>query len=380
MPVRSEILSALNKRTRGQGDAGREVRAFVGFDGFVDTLYRVVREQTPRGAAFFATIGEFAAHLGKAAGQSADMELVRLETRLGGNAPLMGNAMASLGVEAACVGAMGHPELRPVFASMHPRCSAVSIGEPGDTSAYEFDDGKLMFADLAPLMALDWARVKQALGPDALAAATAAELLALVNWGGLPYAQEIWEGLAAEVLPYLPPPPAGRARWLFVDLADISKRSSDDIQRLVTLLRLLSRTLDVTLGLNEHEAWILHARLAGPGGLHAQGDDVQGLGRVAEQLFELLGLSTIVIHPVNRSYAVSRGGLIQRPGRVVEKPRVSTGGGDNFNAGYCFARLLGLTLPASLECAMAVGRLYVREGRSPSMEELTAEIERLPER
>jgi hypothetical protein len=45
-----------------------------------------------------------------------------------------------------------------------------------------------------------------------------------------------------------------------------------------------------------------------------------------------------------------------------------TGGGDNFNAGYCFARLNGFDLFESLMVANAVSGYYVKFGNSPDVD------------
>ncbi|NJO01528.1 MAG: hypothetical protein HC880_07420 [Bacteroidia bacterium] len=60
------------------------------------------------------------------------------------------------------------------------------------------------------------------------------------------------------------------------------------------------------------------------------------------------------------------------PGRVVAKPRISTGGGDNLNAGFCFGQLLGFSLPESLLLGMATSGAYVASGESPDIPALVA--------
>lgn len=359
-----EVLSALRSWPGRAGAGG--TRAFVGFDGFVDTMYRVVRERGASGAVFFDTIREFAHHVEAAAGQSADMELVHQETRLGGNAPLLANALASLGVSTTCAGAMGYPGIRPAFAGMHPACEQLSLCEPGECSAYEFSDGKLMFADLAPLDALDWPLVKERIGLARLRERVrGCDLVALVDWGGLVKAQGVWEGLADDVLLGQPQTRGKRAR-LFIDLADISKRTPGDVQAMLALLRRCAGHREVTLGLNEHEAWALHARLSAA--------TPSSLDNACRRLFDMLGLHAVVVHPMDRSYAVTREGLVMRPGTVVSKPLASTGGGDNFNAGDCLGCLMGLDQAPCLELGMTASRLYICAGKSPGIPDLLADL------
>ena len=57
-------------------------------------------------------------------------------------------------------------------------------------------------------------------------------------------------------------------------------------------------------------------------------------------------------------------------GKVIENPKLTTGGGDNFNAGYCVGQLLGYDVEDCMAMGMAVSGAYVKNGRSPFMDEL----------
>jgi sugar/nucleoside kinase (ribokinase family) len=56
----------------------------------------------------------------------------------------------------------------------------------------------------------------------------------------------------------------------------------------------------------------------------------------------------------------------------VNKPKLSTGGGDNFNAGFCAGQLLGADVEASMILANAVSGCYIRNGHSPDINEILA--------
>ena len=160
---------------------------------------------------------------------------------------------------------------------------------------------------------------------------------------------------------------------MFVDLADLSKRTVPDVLALLDLLAACAVGHEVTLGLNEHEAWTLHERLIKAGRVSATRRKPR-LGEVCERLFSALGLHAVLVHSIDRSYSITESGLVERRGTVVSRPRISTGGGDHFNAGYCFARSLGLEEALSLDCAMTVSRLYIQSGRSPALADLIAEV------
>lgn len=343
-----------------------DISAAVGFDGYIDELLRVVEKGDNRtGYAFYKDITAFASRLAAAAGKSADLEIVPIDIKLGGNAPIMANALAQLGVRTTCIGAMGYPKLQEVFAEMAERCSCVSICDPAFTHALEFNDGKVMLANVKSLEQLNWDRMKELLGlAYIMQLLEAADLIGLVNWSGVSGSSDIWAGIYREVLPSIK---KGK-RQFFFDLADPSKKSRDEILAVFKLIRGYAEYGQVVLGLNENEAIRIHAAL------HNNSDDLEQVGRA---LYAQLNIAAVVIHPIDRCIAVTGDRVITEYGTVVEKPRISTGGGDNFNAGFCLGQMLGMELPDSMILGMATSGFYVKNGYSPSVEELAKHLKEL---
>src|SRR5438874_2331755 len=94
----------------------QEVPALLGFDGFVDTIYHAV--DTRRSSTEYSRIPTLAAlglRISNAAGKSTNLEVVPQTIKLGGNGPIMANAMASLGVPVTYCGMTGFPATHPVF-------------------------------------------------------------------------------------------------------------------------------------------------------------------------------------------------------------------------------------------------------------------------
>src|SRR5882724_5446523 len=141
--------SELRQETATQLEAAAgqvtKMTAFIGLDGFVDEILHVVdkRESTEKYQRL-ATIAKLAERMAAAAGRSTNIELVSQLTKLGGNGPIMANAMASFGVQVTYLGALGFPALHPVFAEFAKRATVHSITQPGFTDALEFEDGKIM--------------------------------------------------------------------------------------------------------------------------------------------------------------------------------------------------------------------------------------------
>ena len=119
--------------------------AFVGLDGFVDEiLHAVDKRESADKFSRVPTIAQFAQRLAAAAGHSTNVELVSQVTKLGGNGPIMANALASFGLKVTYLGILGYPNLHPVFSDFSRRAQVHSIAEPGYTDALEFEDGKIM--------------------------------------------------------------------------------------------------------------------------------------------------------------------------------------------------------------------------------------------
>src|SRR5205807_9810198 len=112
------------------------------------------------------TIARLAERMAEAAGKSTNIELVNQFTKLGGNGPIMANALASFGVKVTYLGNLGYPHLHPVFDEFAKRAEVYSIAEPGHTDALEFEDGKIMLGKHSPLKDGHWTNIQGRFGRD----------------------------------------------------------------------------------------------------------------------------------------------------------------------------------------------------------------------
>ncbi|AMR32221.1 hypothetical protein A0256_12710 [Mucilaginibacter sp. PAMC 26640] len=336
--------------------AGKKVAA--GFDGFVDSIVRVVNNKTEAGAvAYFDTIKDFGDYISGKSGSGFSLESEELIQKLGGNMPIMANAMAQMGLPVACVGAFGLP-VHTAFSGMHQDCTLHSFTNPGFTTAMEFTDGKIMLAQMKELNHADWDIIKNALGLATLNAVFAqANLVCLVNWSELDQSNNIWQGLLADVFDrseYTP------ARQFFFDLSDCSKRTADVIKMAMDLIRSFGKYGSAVLSLNRNEAGILYKILVAD----QLPDDLQTIG---DQLFSVLGITILIIHTSKISLAWDAGGSYSNQPVFVANPTISTGAGDNFNAGFCIAQLMGMNTEQSLMLANSTSNCYIQTGHSPSL-------------
>ncbi|MCD6337846.1 MAG: hypothetical protein J7M29_00490 [Verrucomicrobia bacterium] len=347
----------------------KELSAFLGLDGFVDKILHVVdKRESAESYTRVQTIAQFAERIAAAAGKSTNIELVKRMEKLGGNGPIMGNALAALGVRVTYVGCLGWPELHPVFREFAERAEVHTIADPGLTDAYEFTDGKLLFGLHESLREVNWENIRNRWSREEFERHLAGDsMAAFVNWTMLPYMSEVWEAVLEEVVPNLP---SGPRRPMFFDLADPEKRTSEDIRRAFELIVRFGERFDVTLGLNEKEAYETAKAL----GLGTPESTPEGLSKLALQIAKAVPVKTLVIHPVAYALAVSEGKVALTPGPVTDQPLITTGAGDHFNSGFCLGKLLGLDDMDCLLTAVTASGFYVRTAKSPSTADLAATL------
>jgi sugar/nucleoside kinase (ribokinase family) len=339
-------------------------KVVVGFDGFVDTIIEVVKtRQSPTKFERYTTMVDWAKRITAASGLSANFELAVKMVKLGGNGPIMANALTSFDFATTYIGNLGNPNLHPVFADFAKRAKVVSIAEPGYTDAYEFDDGKLMCGNHVGLKGVNWKQLTAHISEAELVKLfSSSKLVAMVNWTMLMHLSEIFKKLLATVMPKL----KGPKPWIFFDLTDPAKRSKEDIAEALKLISKFEKHARVILGLNLGEA--------------RQASEVLGLGPIDENYGTVahasslirakLKVDTVVIHPVQFAAGTDSTGSAHVEGPYCAKPKITTGAGDHFNAGFCLGRLAGLTLAESLQCGVGTSGYYVRTAKSPKVADL----------
>lgn len=348
------------------------LNSFIGLDGFVDEILHVVdkRESVDKYQRL-TTIAKYAERLAGAAGKSTNVEMVSQLTKLGGNGPIMANALASFGMKVCYLGNLGYPNLHPVFADFAKIAEVHTIAEPGYTDALEFEDGKILCGKHKSLREINWANLKLRFGADKFTAKIqGSQFVGFVNWTMLTCMHEIWAAILSEVCPQL----TGPRRKLFFDLADPEKRTREDVLKALAQITAFEKTFDAILGLNEKEAYEIGEHL----GFDTSNHSPEGLLKLATQIRERIAINTVVVHPVTFALAVSAGDSAIVEGPFTPKPLITTGAGDHFNAGFCLGKLLGFDNAKAVLTGVSTSGFYVRTAKSPAVADLAGLLKDWP--
>lgn len=346
---------------------------FAGPDGFLDEIIHVVdRRYDAERFDPIRTITEYAKRLGEAAGKSTNVEFVVNQVKSGGNGPLMSEAFGRLGGRLIYVGCVGWPEVDPLFKHLEEWGEIHTIAPAAITLATEFEDGKIMHGKHQVLKEVTWENLLNGLGgvEKLDAHLRAADVLALLNWTMLPYLNDVLKGVLDRVASMGPDCP----QTMFFDLCDPEKRPDEDLMEALSVMASFSRyAKTVILGLNEKES----LEVCEAYGLAPGEPELDGLQKRAEAIARKTGVTEVVIHPTRAAAAWNTDGhtgLIVGP--YCPKPKLTTGAGDHFNGGYVFARSMGLPPAKAVVIGKCVSGFYVREGRGPSVEELSIMADR----
>ena len=358
MRDRKKVLEALEQKR----NLIARKQALIGFDGFIDRIKVAVNKRFGAKEDFtkISNIQGFATRINDASGIGTNIELYLQQEKMGGNGPILANALHKSGLETRYIGALGVPQLHPVFESFARDTHAISIANPGITDAVEFNDGKIFFGEMSGLEQVTYENILAVMeeGPF-LDVVSRSHLLAMVNWTMLPYMNTIFSALLEKVLPCLP---TSEARYLFFDLADPAKRSDGDLKDSLALIKRFGTHGHVILGLNLKEA--LHISSFLPSCSLSSKDDLK---KIAQLLYQWLELQTVVVHSPQRNACATKNEAYVINTPFCAKPIVTTGAGDHFNAGFCLSQLIGLNTFDSLTIATAFASYYVTTGKTPDL-------------
>jgi hypothetical protein len=337
-----------------------DVSATFGFDGFIDEVVHVVRKRiNSEKYERCDTLVEYGERLKQTSGLSSNVEIVTVDKKLGGNGPILANSFINYGAKTSYIGALGYPDIDGVFKDFASKCSKVySVCNPSQTDAVEFNDGKIIRTKLSPFQELNWEMLIKRVSVDKITAIMDnSDLIGLVNWSLVPYAGDVWLKFYDKIVPCLKA--STKNKIVFFDLADPCARDEKDLLNALDTIKMYSNKFKVVLGLNLREA-IHIAKLFGET-FEMSDDEIKPL---CEFLAQKMNIYCIMIHPVKCACCVIEGKYDFVEGPYCQKPKLTTGAGDNFNSGFLMGLLLDLDAEQCLTLGVATSGYYVRHASS----------------
>lgn len=356
--------SSLNEAINAALPKVAALKAMLGFDGTVDVICKPVESREAAGDQFtaFSQMRDFGQRIIDADGKSAMVEIVNELEKIGGNGPIMANALSQSGIGIDYIGPLGLPTMHPVYEGFAEQIKVHSIGQPAVTNALEFPNGKLMLSSISSYDAINAPTLQTTLGAEAMTSLIKqSQLCCLLNWTCLPGLNSILRWLLEALLPGIE---ADEARIFFFDLADPSMRSSEDILEVLNLISAFENFGRVILGMNLNEAQQVcrTLQIPEPEAEHAS------LQQALTSIREKLDIHTAMSHPAAFAACATPEGSWAVDGPHTKSPLITTGAGDHLNAGFCLAQLLNFTPEDSLKLGVLYSGYYVRKAKTPDLE------------
>lgn len=340
--------------------SGSSVIAAAGFDAVKDMVTRVMKQKSDTEEVYFATIEEFAQHLLSKKNMSCSVELKVERQKPGGNMAIFSHALGTLGVKIHCLGSFGYPRSEPLYRDMNENCILYPLCETGSCNALEFNDGKVMLSTMNSLEHLTWDTLTTRMDEETLIAHFREHhLTALLNWSEVPNALKLFQEVYEHCYRNQPP---DKSKWLLFDLSDASRKTPGELQQILLLIQQFAQYRTIVFSMNENEARLIHQVVNDQ---EAQTPESLLLG-----ISKKISIDYLVLHMTDQAIGCYHGEITIESGYYTREPKLSTGGGDNFNAGLCFGLTHGLALADSLKLGNAVSGYYVRIGDSPTVQQL----------
>jgi hypothetical protein len=340
-------------------------KVFVGFDGFVDEIIHVVDIRYHSGAyKRIPSIQAYADRIARGSGMSTNIELVSQQVKMGGNGPILANALLNYEVDVTYMGAIGYPEPDPVFHELARCGKLIGLAPPAATDALEFHDGKIIASKLTALDSVTWETILSRCPlTELIQIFEDCNYLVFSNWSMIVGMNQIFQ----EFLTHVAPKISASKKSVFFDLADPEKRTQEDLQTALSfIMKFTEAGFRVTLSMNLKEACEICEAL----GKEISDYRCADTRELLEYLSSRLPLFCTVIHLVDRACCLHDNAYCEIMGPYCREPKLTTGAGDNFNAGFLYGLIRDFSFTDCLYLGSAASGFYVRHAKSPGLKEL----------
>ena len=331
-------------------------------DGFVDEVWEIISSRSSdKDYVIYNQMAQFAQRIYNSNTGGVGLEIIRKRRAYGGFVGNTSYALAKLSVDTTMVGVFGEGSLDPAFDELGKLCRVFSLGAPGVTLIFEFEDGKLMMSHIEAMQDINWQCIVDSLGREnTLSLLSQSDIIGVGYWSLLPAFDEI----VAQICTHLPQD--GKARRFFFDFADFRKKDEASLRDTLQKLKTLNGKTPMTLSVNEHEWAALSAMYN-----KMLDDESSPIQEKVEYIRQQIGLDEFVVHTPHYAVAASSR---EKPAFAesvfCEKPLRTAGAGDTFNGGYMAAALAGLNIAERLHVANAAVGYFLRNAAPPSIDNL----------
>ena len=365
-------LETINKKLEELETSLLKKTCFLGLDGYVDSLYSMV--QSRKNAAEWtkmSTLKNFGELLIDVAGSSANVERVLKKRIFGGFAPNTSRAISTLGANVYLIAALGYPKLSELYIPL-PNVESFPIANPGQTLGLEFDDGKVMITDFEPILNITWKTLIDIIKHDnIIQMMSKSDILGFGHWALVPNLNDIWKHFLTDLFPSIS---NLKHKLFFVDIADIRKRSTNDLNDLISILQKINDYIPVLLSANDQEAYYLSRVLPNIGNLDKS--NLCDFIEYGKSINRHTNLSYLVIHSPHFATISTEEDHYWITEGFTSKPKFTVGAGDHFHSGTVLGLSCGLTPPEAILMGNALAAIFVRTGNSPNFYQLSQFIGR----
>lgn len=340
-----------------------KLHCLLGFDGTVDIICKPVEMREGAGDQFkaFSTIRDFGQRVIDADGKSALIEIVAEREKIGGNGPIMANALAESGLPVDYIGTLGKPDIHPAYCEFAKRLQVHSVANPAVTHALEFSNGKVMLTNTGTYDDVSAETLEREIGEAMMTRLVEqSKLCCLLNWTCLSELNSILVWYLETILPASCSDPE---RIFFFDLADPSMHSDDRIKAVLDHIGHFSEYGRTILGMNFNETCQVSRVLA----IDEPDSEPKSLCQALEAIRSKLGIDCAMGHPVDFAACATANGSWSVVGPHTATPKITTGAGDHLNAGFGLGMLLGFTPEDALKLGVLYSGYYVRTARPPHL-------------
>lgn len=350
---------------------------FLGFDGYLDLLYSIVKSRSDAiNWDRMESMKEFGTLIIDIAGSSANIERVLKKRIFGGFAPNTSRALNALGVKTILVAALGRPDLSQYYKSSS-LVESISIANPGETLGLEFDDGKIMITDFEPILNINPETLMKSVSKSKLIDyINKSNILGFGHWALVPHLNDIWDYFLDSLFPSVTDK---KSKLFFVDIADITKRSKEDINEMIAILQKVDQEIPVMLTVNDREAIRLSQILRNVKPITPKKENIKDFVKGGRLINDEINLSYFVIHSPHFATISTYSDHYWITEGYTSTPKFTVAAGDHFNSGVALSLATKMTPPESILIGNALTAIFVRTGFSPSFNQLIQYIERYME-